>query len=99
MAKLCTSLTVSGVAYLKVTSISCSPSSITIGQSTTITVVVQNTGDLRGAGTLSVTANGSVIATKGTDYIDPGASKTFTFTWTPSSTGTYSVCGEVVEYP
>ncbi|MEM1519614.1 MAG: CARDB domain-containing protein, partial [Pyrobaculum sp.] len=75
----------------EVVSVTTSPSTISLGQSTTVTVRVKNTTDSPVSGKLPVKANGTEIQTIDVS-LTPGEEKDYSFTWTPAAAATYSIC-------
>lgn len=93
----CTTLTVVEPPRpdIRATNIRLAASSIYAGQSVGINVDLHNYGNAGGSCVISITANGTEIH-RGSDYVNAGETVTYVFTWTPPSTGTYQICGEVV---
>lgn len=77
-------------ARFEVSSLSISPGSIKVGQSTTISVSVKNTGGESGSYEVILKVNNQVAETK-TGTLGSGQSVTVSFSYTPASEGTYSI--------
>jgi len=77
-------------ARFEVSSLSVSPGSVKVGQSSTISVTVKNTGGESGTYEVTLKVNNQVVETKrGT--LDSGQSTTVSFAYTPTSEGTYNI--------
>jgi subtilase family serine protease len=83
-------------AALEVTSVSVDPSTVSVGQTVTITVKVRNLGGTPGSGRVRVTADGTPLGEFDTGTIVPGGEATATAQWTTGKTGTYQVCASLV---
>ncbi|MGQ9596142.1 MAG: CARDB domain-containing protein [Thermoproteota archaeon] len=77
-------------ARFEVSSLSISPGSIKVGQSTTVSVSVKNTGGESGSYEVILKVNNQVAETK-TGTLGSGQSVTVSFSYTPASEGTYSI--------
>ncbi len=66
------------------------PRSVKVGQSSTISVSVKNTGGQPGACEVTLKVNNQVVETK-TVTLNPDESETVSFSYTPASEGTYSI--------
>lgn len=67
------------------------PSSLVVGQSTTISLTVRNEGTVKESVSVTLTANGNPIGATRTIALDAGASRTVTFSWQPANAGTYTL--------
>ncbi|MBO3798697.1 MAG: CARDB domain-containing protein [Thermoproteota archaeon] len=77
-------------ARFEVSGLNISPSSIKTGQSSTITVTVKNTGGESGTYEVTLKVNNQAADTKRVT-LSPDQSTTVSFSFTPSSEGTYSI--------
>jgi len=77
-------------ARFEVSSLSVSPGSVKVGQSSTISVTVRNTGGESGTYEVTLKVNNQVVDTE-TGTLGPDESTTVSFTYTPTSEGTYSI--------
>ncbi|MGB9718253.1 MAG: CARDB domain-containing protein [Thermoproteota archaeon] len=77
-------------ARFEASSLNISPSSVKVGQSSTISVTVKNTGGESGNYEVTLRVNNQVVDTK-TGTLGPDQSTTVSFTYTPTSEGTYSI--------
>jgi len=77
-------------ARFEVSGLSISPSSVKVGQTSTISVTVRNAGGEAGTYELTLKVNNEVVGTKSVT-LGPGQSTTVSFTYTPPSEGTYSI--------
>jgi subtilase family serine protease len=81
---------------LAVTSISPTPSPATLGQTITVSVKVENTGNMNvGAFDVSLLANGTEVNRTTVSGLAAGANTTLTFSWTPTAVGTYTLTAKV----
>jgi subtilase family serine protease len=81
---------------LAVTSISPIPSPATLGQTITVSVKVENTGNMNvGAFDVSLLANGTEVNRTTVSGLAAGANTTLTFSWTPTAVGTYTLTAKV----
>jgi len=77
-------------ARFEVSSLSVSPGSVKVGQSSTISVTVKNAGGESGTYEVTLKVNNQVVETKrGT--LDSGQSTTVSFTYTPLNEGTFNI--------
>jgi hypothetical protein len=77
-------------ARFEVSSLSVNPGSVKVGQSSTISVTVKNTGGESGTYEVTLKVNNQAVETKrGT--LDSGQSTTVSFAYTPTSEGTYNI--------
>ncbi|MEM3659342.1 MAG: CARDB domain-containing protein [Thermoproteota archaeon] len=85
-------ITVSSIppARFEVSGLNINPSSIKVGQSSTISVTVKNTGGKSGTYEVTLKINNQVVDTK-TGTLSPDQSTTVSFTFTPTSEGTFSI--------
>jgi peroxiredoxin len=83
-------LTVVQPASFEVSGLSISPSSVKVGQSSTISVTVRNTGGESGNYEVTLKVDNQVVDTK-KGSLGPGQSTTVSFTYTPASEGTRSI--------
>ncbi len=77
-------------ARFEVSGLNISPISIKVGQSSTISVTVKNTGGESGTYEVTLKINNQVVDTK-TGTLGPDQSTTVSFTFTPTGEGTYSI--------
>lgn len=77
-------------AKFEISNLSINPASIRIGQSSTISVTVKNTGGESGSYEVVLKVNNQVVETK-TGTLSPGQSTTVSFTYVPTSEGTYAI--------
>ncbi|MEM2088989.1 MAG: CARDB domain-containing protein [Thermoproteota archaeon] len=77
-------------ARFDVSGLNINPSSIKVGQSSTISVTVKNTGGESGSYTVTLKVNNQAVDTR-TGTLSPDQSETVSFTYTPTSEGTYSI--------
>lgn len=77
-------------AKFEVSNLSIDPSSIKIGQSSTISISVRNSGGQSGTYEVRLKVNNQVVDTKSVT-LNPGQSTTVSFAFTPTDEGTYSI--------
>ncbi|MEM2930396.1 MAG: CARDB domain-containing protein [Thermoproteota archaeon] len=77
-------------ARFEVSGLNISPSSIKVGQSSTISITVKNTGGESGTYEVTLKVNNQVVDTE-TGTLSPDQSTTVSFTYTPTSEGTYNI--------
>ena len=79
-----------------VTSVTASPTTITVGESVAITVVVENKGTEAETFDVAAYYDDTVIGTQTVTSLAPGASETLTFTWDTAEAGpgTYTIKAE-----
>ncbi|MBO3753547.1 MAG: hypothetical protein FGF53_01505 [Candidatus Brockarchaeota archaeon] len=77
-------------ARFEVSGLNISPISIKVGQSSTISVTVKNTGGESGTYEVTLKINNQVVDTK-TGTLSPDQSTTVSFSFTPTSEGTFSI--------
>jgi peroxiredoxin len=85
-----TVLTVVQPASFEASSLNISPSSVKVGQSSTISVTVKNIGGESGTYEVTLKVNNQVVDIK-TGVLGSGQSTTVSFTYTPTSEGIYSI--------
>jgi hypothetical protein len=85
-----TILTVVQPASFEVSNLDISPGSIKVGQSSTISVTIKNTGGESGTYEVTLKVNNQVVDTK-REFLGSGESATVSFTYTPTSEGVYSI--------
>ncbi|MEM3649015.1 MAG: CARDB domain-containing protein [Thermoproteota archaeon] len=77
-------------AKFEISNLSIDPSSIKIGQSSTISISVRNSGGQSGTYEVKLKVNNQVVDTKSVT-LNPDQSTTVSFSFTPTSEGTYSI--------
>jgi len=85
-------VTVSAVrpAKFEVSELAVTPSSIKLGETVSISVKIANTGGEASSYDVVLKINGQPVSTK-TVSLEPGASTTVTFSYTPETEGTYEI--------
>ncbi|MFA1611738.1 choice-of-anchor D domain-containing protein [Halobellus rubicundus] len=78
-----------GESDLSVTDLTVNPTSITVGDSATLTANVTNNGVVSGTTTLTPTENGNALTSQSVT-VSAGGSDTVSFSVNPSSTGTFT---------
>ncbi|MEM2087446.1 MAG: NosD domain-containing protein [Thermoproteota archaeon] len=71
-------------------SLNINPDSIKVGQSSTISVIIRNTGRRSGTFNVTLKVNNQVVKTE-TGALDPDQSTTVSFFYAPTSEGTYAI--------
>jgi hypothetical protein len=85
----------SGKASFKVKSLDLAPSEVTAGQTSTATVIVENTGAIEGSYSVSLRVNGGSPETKDL-VLTPGSTRSASFSIRPTVPGTYEITVERV---
>ncbi len=69
------------------------PGTATVGSSVTVQVTVRNEGNVAEAVQVTLTANGSAVGAAQSVNLDSGATRTVSFTWSPTTAGNVTLVG------